>query len=148
MRARAIVAAAALAAGCASTEAPDEKAGSEPVDLSGLAMILGRSAKATDETIAAVEAAGPLGSEANPVRADMPPGQRAYMARLRCLDGAVPDSSRAGSAGGSPYGGVLDIYQWSCPDGASGSVYIDMYHPGHVERRAPDGSPLRSANGA
>ena len=36
--------------------------------------------------IAARIADKPLGGEANPVRADMPTGQRAYLSRLRCSD--------------------------------------------------------------
>lgn len=83
----------------------------------------------------------PLGSDKNPVRADMPRGQRAYLARLRCPDGAAPTFERVGSMGMSPYGGVVDGYEVVCAGAKPTAtlIYIDMYHPGHVEPNAPPG---------
>ena len=135
-------------AACATS---GERAGSQgpsEAETATLDMMLGGGRAADEETVAAVEASGPLGSRANPVRAHMSQGQRAYMRSLRCPDGSVPRFQRDGSAGGSPYGGITDVYSWSCPGGEEGSVYIDMYHPGHVERRAPEGQALRSVNEA
>lgn len=76
--------------------------------------------------------AHPFGSDKNPVRAQGPAGERAYLRRLRCADGQAPAFERQGSAGIGPYGNILDIYAVQCAGGAAQSVYIDMYH-GHVE---------------
>ncbi|MBB5659516.1 hypothetical protein [Brevundimonas halotolerans] len=90
----------------------------------------------------AVEAAAhPLGTEQNPVRVNMPAGQRAYLSRLRCADGKAPTFERLGSAGDGPYGTIMDGYQVDCPGSqpATNVIYLDMYHPSHVETKAPPG---------
>ncbi|RYD65983.1 MAG: hypothetical protein EOP58_06405 [Sphingomonadales bacterium] len=74
-----------------------------------------------------------FGSDQNPVRAQGPAGERAYLRRLRCADGKAPAFERQGSVGIGPYGNILDIYAVQCADAAAQSVYIDMYH-GHVEQ--------------
>src|SRR5215217_6682079 len=56
------------------------------------------SGPALDRRIAEAER-HPLGSQENPVRAEMPPGQRDYLARLRCSDGRAPLFEREGSFG-------------------------------------------------
>jgi len=96
------------------------------------------------EAVAARITSLPFGSAENPVRAYMPPGERTYMARLRCADGHAPQFERKGSSGPGPYGMILDIYEASCVNStpASARIYIDMYHPGHVETRAPEGFTL------
>jgi hypothetical protein len=83
----------------------------------------------------------PLGSRENPVRASMPPGQHAYLRRLRCGDGRAPQFSRVGSYGVGVYGNIIDGYRVSCGDAAPGNVevFMDMYHPGHVEERPVPG---------
>ena len=83
----------------------------------------------------------PLGSEANPIRADMPPGQRSYLNRLRCANGSAPTHSRIGSMGIGPYGSVVDGYEVLCTGSspARSVLILDMYHPGHVEGAAPPG---------
>lgn len=84
----------------------------------------------------------PLGSEKNPVRAQMPPGQRAYLARLRCSDGNAPDFYRIGNVGAGVYGNIVDAYDVTCADGATPeqtTVYMDMYHRGHVEKQPVPG---------
>jgi len=90
----------------------------------------------------AIEAAQahPLGSEANPVRSAMPPGERAYIARLRCSDGNAPEIVSRGSTGVGPFGNILDNYSVRCVSGtpATASIYMDMYHD-HVETRAVPG---------
>ena len=85
-------------------------------------------------------AAFPLGSDKNPIRADMPPGQRAYLARLRCSNGRAPQFERGGSVGAGPYGSILDVYNVRCVGAlpAQSSIYIDMYH-NHVETRPVTG---------
>jgi len=84
----------------------------------------------------------PLGSAGNPVRADMPPGQRAYLSRLRCSNGRAPSFNRIGSMGAGPYGSIIDAYQVDCAAGAtpaSSVVHLDMYHPGYSEAAAVPG---------
>ncbi len=84
------------------------------------------------KTAIAAAQAHPLGSEKNPIRADMPPGERAYLARLRCADGNAPAFERLGSTGIGPYHNILDLYTVQCAGAQPVSVYIDMYHD-HVE---------------
>src|SRR4051812_25012871 len=50
------------------------------------------------DAIAAADAQ-PLGSLDNPVRAAGPDGERAYLARLRCADGKIPDIIPLGRGG-------------------------------------------------
>lgn len=102
-------------------------------------------APVSEEKVRAIEAAAaaaghPLGSEKNPVRANMPPGQRAYLERLRCSDGNAPAFERRGSVGTGPYGKIMDVYELKCLTGqpATASIYMDMYHD-HVEDRPVPG---------
>lgn len=83
----------------------------------------------------------PLGSKLNPVRADMPNGQRAYLARLRCANGAAPTYERLGNAGAGVFGSIIDQFDVRCQNSAPlrSIVYMDMYFAGHVETRAADG---------
>lgn len=83
----------------------------------------------------------PLGSEKNPVRVNMPSGQRAYLARLRCSDGKAPQFQRGGSVGPGPFGSIVDVYDVNCGDAAPGNVpvYLDMYHSEHDEKNAVPG---------
>lgn len=83
----------------------------------------------------------PLGSAENPVRVNMPQGQRAYLSKLRCSDGNAPKFHRQGSAGLSPFGNIMDIYSVVCENAQpeSTSIYLDMYHPKHKEKRPVDG---------
>lgn len=107
------------------------------------AMMAGESAiqgKKLDKAIQKASA-HPFGSAKNPVRAHFPPGQRAYLDRLRCADGNAPKYRRMGSAGASPYQNIMDIYDVDCGDAEPGkqSIHIDMYHKGHVEAEAVPG---------
>jgi hypothetical protein len=68
----------------------------------------------------------------NPVRADGPMGQRAYLQRLRCADGTAPKFQRSGSFGTGPYGTILDLYSVQCGDAPATEVQMDMYHE-HIE---------------
>lgn len=83
----------------------------------------------------------PLGSEKNPVRADMPQGQHAYLERLRCTNGKPPAYQRAGNMGAGAFGSIVDVYLTRCEGStpAEAEIYMDMYFPGHVETRAVPG---------
>lgn len=83
----------------------------------------------------------PLGSKENPVRADMPAGQRAYLARLRCTNGEPPTWTRIGNLGPGAFGSIVDQYDVRCDGSAPRRtiVVMDMYFKGHVETRAIDG---------
>ena len=75
------------------------------------------------------------------MRADMPAGQRAYLARLRCNDGAPPTWSRVGNLGSGVFGSIVDQYDLRC-EGAHPPrtiIVMDMYFKGHVEARPIDG---------
>ncbi len=89
----------------------------------------------------AAAAAHPLGSRENPVRAAMPPGQRAYLQRLRCADGQAPSFSRLGNFGPGVYDNIIDGYELTCAGGtpARTVVFMDMYHRSHVEDRPVPG---------
>jgi len=84
--------------------------------------------------------AHPLGSEANPIRSTMPPGERAYIARLRCSSGSAPEIVSRGSTGDGPFGNILDLYSLRCASGtpATAEIYMDMYHD-HVEAQPVPG---------
>ncbi len=92
------------------------------------------------QQIAAADA-HPLGTPDNPVRVGGPDGERAYLARLRCADGAAPRVGARREAGTGAFGSVVGAYDVAC--GASGSrIVFDMYHEEHVETRAPAGFTL------
>ena len=99
------------------------------------------------EAAMAAASAHPLGSNENPVRSDMPLGERAYLERLRCSDGNAPAFQRSGSVGAGPYGSILDLYSLQCLTGEpkTASVYMDMYHD-HVEDRPVPGFTIKPAN--
>jgi hypothetical protein len=92
------------------------------------------------EAIAAAEA-HPLGSMGNPVRVGGPPGERSYLARLRCADGSAPRVGQRGSAGVGAFGTIVDAYPLDCGDAAPGQITLvmDMYHSEHAEDRPPPG---------
>lgn len=93
------------------------------------------------DRLIATAAAHPLGSPKNPVRAQAPEGQRAYLARLRCSDGSAPRFERRGNVGFGVFGNIVDDYSVDCGAAAPGrvSIMMDMYHPGHVEQRPVPG---------
>ena len=82
-------------------------------------------------------AANPLGSNENPVRADGPTGQRAYLSKLRCADGTAPAFQRRGNVGPGIYGYIVDAYEVNC-GAAETVVHMDMYHR-HAETVAVPG---------
>ncbi len=112
-------------------------------DISLQRAMAGQSQMAGGRLDRAVAAAAqhPLGSKNNPVRAQMPEGERAYLARLRCANGRAPVVQGRSNVGIGVYGNILDAYSVDCGDAAPGrvQVHMDMYHPGHVETRAVPG---------
>ena len=102
--------------GCASTMSSQQQ---DSLDLAAATNVF--------KTSPAVAISGELGSESNPVRVLMPEGEREYLHRLRCDNGAPPAFERRGSAGFGPYGKILDIYTVECPNKSS-TIYMDMYH--------------------
>lgn len=139
MRRMAMTAAVMLGlAGCATPQA------SEP-DISDFLSLMGGVGPAESGRIARGLADKPLGSAQNPVRAYMPPGQRAHLSRLRCANGQRPSFERMSSAGDSPYGSIMDVYRVECvaSSPASSDIYIDMYHAGHVEAAAVPGFSIK-----
>ena len=85
--------------------------------------------------------AHPLGSKENPVRVEMPQGQMAYLASLRCTDGKPPKFRRIGNYGLGVYDNIIDGYDVRCEgsEPASSTIFMDMYHAGHVETRPVPG---------
>ncbi len=96
-----------------------------------------------EELVRAVAAASahPLGTAANPVRVGGPDGERAYIKRLRCADGARPRVGTRGSAGTGAFGTIVDVYPLDCGTAVPGrfDLVMDMYHEEHDEGRAPAG---------
>lgn len=86
----------------------------------------------------------PLGSEKNPVRAESPIGQRAYLKRLRCADGHAPYFSRIGNLGPGVFASVIDDYVVDCGASAPGQVHVimDMYFKGYIEQQPVPGFTL------
>lgn len=95
-------------------------------------------------------AAFPLGSRENPVRVDMPAGQRAYLDRLRCSNGKKPAYERVGNFGVGVFGSIIDGYQVVCPgkgEPKESMIFMDMYHPDHLETAPVPGFTIKPAPG-
>jgi hypothetical protein len=86
----------------------------------------------------------PLGTAQNPVRVDGPPGEHAYIARLRCSDGTAPRVGQRHNDGVGAFGTIVDVYPLDCGSAAPGrfDIVMDMYHPTHNETHAPAGFTL------
>lgn len=130
-----------LAAAAAATLLASTGASAQEDDLAALLGSGGRVSGEALEARIAKAAEYPLGSRENPVRVNMPDGQRSYLRRLRCANGAPPDFSRSGSAGPGPFGSIVDAYSVTCrgSEPAQSVIFMDMYHPTHDETRAPPG---------
>lgn len=124
-----------------SEEVNEEASEAEKKALSDtlLRMLSGRSAVDGQALDTAIEQADayPLGSRENPVRVEMPQGQRAYLARLRCSDVRAPDFVREGSVGVGPFGNIIDVYLVTCDgsDPAQTRIFMDMYHKNYAEQQ-------------
>jgi len=108
------------------------------------AMVAQMNPASPEEEIRALVAAAdahPLGTAENPVRVGGPAGERAYLARLRCADGAAPTIGARREAGVGAFGSVVAAYEVIC-GAANARLVFDMYHEEHVETRAPAGFTL------
>jgi len=128
-----------LAALVLCAAAPGTAAAGDPI----ADMLAGKSAtkgKKLDKAIEKAEA-HPLGSQENPVRVEMPQGQFAYLSTLRCADGQPPQFNRIGNYGIGVFGNIIDGYDVRCEgsEPAKTTVFMDMYHAGHVETRPVPG---------
>lgn len=85
--------------------------------------------------------AHPLGTVENPVRVGGPEGERAYLGRLRCANGAVPGIGERSAVGVGAFGSVVAGFDLSCGSERRRIVF-DMYFEEHVETRAPAGFTL------
>jgi len=108
-----------------------------------LALMVELGAAMPAEQLRAARAAAeahPLGSRENPIRVCGPNGERAYLARLRCADGAAPRIGQRNSIGAGPYRTILDRYPLDCGGAAPGrtELIMDMYHD-EPETRAAAG---------
>ena len=83
----------------------------------------------------------PLGTLENPVRVAGPEGERAYLGRLHCPDGAAARIGARREAGVGPYGSIVGGYEVIC-GGAISIIVFDMYQEEHQETRAPAGFTL------
>ena len=79
----------------------------------------------------------PLGSLENPIRVNMPAGEYAYLARLRCEDGSKPSYERRGNVGLGIYQNIIDLYDVQCEGQEPVEVYMDMYHRRKEDRPVP-----------
>ena len=131
---------ATMLSGCASAPSSDD------TDL--IAMLSGNAPRTnlSSNQLAEIEK-HPLGSAENPVLSEGPPGERAYLIRLRRPEGRAPTFERNGSVGIGPYGAIMDVYNVACDAPAMHHIYMDMYHPGHVEKRAVSGFTIQDADG-
>jgi hypothetical protein len=84
-----------------------------------------------------------LGTRGNPVRADRPSGQRAYLSRLRCANGETPKLNRIGNFGLGPYSRIIDGYKVECKGEEDRTIVLDMYHPGYVEKEPVEGFTIK-----
>jgi hypothetical protein len=140
---RALSLALILSIAAIGTAAPaGEKVGARTASPEQLLVDLGQGETDAElEQAIAAASAHPLGTLENPVRVGGPHGERAYIARLRCADGARPRIGQRGSAGIGAFGSIVDIYPLDCGAAAPGKVglVMDMYHEEHREERAPAG---------
>ncbi|MFT4954538.1 MAG: hypothetical protein ACI8U3_000909 [Brevundimonas sp.] len=124
------------AAGCAaSPSATDQQMAESFAALIGGGQVSG----AALEERALEASRHPLGSLENPIRVNMPEGQRAYLDSLRCADGTAPAYRRTGSFGPGIYGSIIDGYEVRCAGAEPATLIMDMYHPRHVETGTPPG---------
>ncbi len=120
-----------MMSGCSTTSRSEDEAFASALGrmMAGQSQVQGA---AYDSAVAEADN-HPLGSAENPVRAEMPAGQRAYLDRLRCPDGSPPSYDRRGSGPGGPFGNIVDYYEVTCSGASRTTVVMDMYHAGYVE---------------
>ena len=86
----------------------------------------------------------PLGSENNPLRSQGVKGEHSYLQRLECPNGVPVSYERLGSGGISPWQFLMDIYRVECGKDLSFRIYMDLYHPGHIEKQPVAGMNIRA----
>jgi hypothetical protein len=93
---------------------------------------------------AAAAATHPLGTSENPGRVGGPEGERLYLSRLRCANGAPPAIGERREAGVGAYGSIVAGFALDCGAAAPGraTIVIDTYHEEHRETAAPAGFTL------
>ena len=137
-----LVPAAAAAFLLAAQAAPNPPIGQRTVPPSQTLGDLGAAnVEAEIAAQAAAAAAHPLGTLDNPVRVGGPDGERAYLARLRCANGAVPAIGPRREGGVGAYGSIVAAFPLDCGNAAPGrfTIVLDMYHAEHRETAAPAG---------
>ncbi len=138
-----------LLAGCATTGAPPAASGGAvaaipdgpaPKNLEFLTFMGRATGKDLADRIAKASHY-PLGTAQNPIRVDNPPGQMAYLRRLRCSDGSAPSFVRTGNLGPGVFGSIVDNYRVTCARGEPkvSNIVMDMYFPEHHETAPPPG---------
>ena len=92
----------------------------------------------------ATAAAFPVGTLQNPIRVAGPEGERAYLARLRCADGAMPRVGAQRPGGTDAFGNVTELAPADCGGAAPAhaDILIDIYQEEHVLEAAPAGFQL------
>jgi hypothetical protein len=130
------LAALALLAGLSAAPAAAFEKPNEARDTMRRMGMAGLSGDKLEKAVAKAEK-HPLGSAKNPVRENMPQGQRAYLGRLRCPGGEAPAATRQGNVGAGIYGNMVDLYLLTCPGSAPVEVRMDMYHDGPETRPVP-----------
>lgn len=109
-----------------------------PFSSAGQSYAIAQQEKKKEKDDSEQKVSGELGSKTNPVRCSGPPGERAYLNRLRCSDEKPPKYHRIGSYGLGPYGNIIDGYSVKCEEKDAVTVFMDMYHK-HVEKEPVPG---------
>ncbi len=88
----------------------------------------------------------PLGSDENPVRADLNIGEHAYLNRLRCSDGTRPTYERPKAPAPGIYHSAVDTYDVTCATGEPqhSVVVMDGFFPGYVEKKPVPGYTIEA----
>lgn len=107
--------------------------------LCAVLVVSSGAASSAEEAAIGPETAAPLGSFENPVRCDMPSGEREYLMRLRCIDGGTPEIGDRASFGKGPDDHIVDGVELRCADGTKQKIFMDMYHRGQREMEAVPG---------
>ncbi|HEX4736057.1 MAG TPA: hypothetical protein VH331_00690 [Allosphingosinicella sp.] len=139
-----LIAAAAVAASPAAAQQKPKLGQRTARPETSMAGIGGGSSDAEVAQELAAAANFPVGSLQNPVRVAGPEGERAYLARLRCTDGAIPRVGAQRPGGTDGFGNVADLAPVDCGGAAPAhaDILIDLYQEEHVLEAAPAGFQL------
>ena len=78
------------------------------------------------------------------MRVGGPEGELAYLAQLRCADGASPRVGAREEAGVGAFGSGRARLSCSTCGSSGARIVFDMYHEEHVEDRAPPGFTIQA----